>query len=137
MNVFSLYVNTLRDLIEAMIDLIKTPGLSCREPRSVCPVRESKKWIRRGKEGPVKKPTLKKPSKVERARVRLDAAVTRLEKALGQQGGATPSASGGEVQIQELETLRGENTRLREINEKVSARLDGAIGRLNAVIGEA
>ena len=85
----------------------------------------------------MKKPTLKKPTKVERARVRLDAAVVRLEKALAKQGGSTPSASGDEVQTQELEALRGENSRLREINETVSARLDGAIGRLNAVIGEA
>ncbi len=85
----------------------------------------------------MKKPTLKKPSKVERARVRLDAAVARLEKALRQQDGSTPSASGDEVQTRELEALRGENSRLMEINETVSARLDGAIGRLNAVIGEA
>ena len=85
----------------------------------------------------MKKPTLKKPSKVERARARLDAAVARLEMALGQQGGATPPASGAEVQPRELEALRGENSRLKEINQTVSARLDGAIGRLNAVIGEA
>ncbi len=84
----------------------------------------------------MKKPTLKKPSKVERARVRLDAAVARLEKALRQQDGS-PSASGDQVQTRDLEALRGENSRLREINETVSARLDGAIGRLNAVIGEA
>lgn len=85
----------------------------------------------------MKKPTLKKPSKVERARLRLDAAVARLEKALGQRGGSTPPASGDEVRTRELEALRGENSRLREINETVSARLDGAIGRLNQVIGEA
>ena len=85
----------------------------------------------------MKKPTLKKPSKVERARVRLDAAVARLEKALRQRDGDSPSASGDEVQTRDLEALRGENSRLREINETVSARLDGAIGRLNAVIGEA
>ncbi len=85
----------------------------------------------------MKKPTLKKPSKVERARVRLDTAVARLEKALGQQGGGSPPAPGDEVRTRELEALRGENSRLREINETVSARLDGAIGRLNAVIGEA
>ncbi len=85
----------------------------------------------------MKKPTLKKPSKVERARVRLDAAVARLEKALRQQDGSPPSASGDQVQTRELEALRGENSRLREINQTVSARLDGAIGRLNAVIGEA
>ncbi len=89
----------------------------------------------------MKKQTLKKPSKVERARVRLNAAVARLETALAQQAGSTPSASGDEVQtgVQagELEALRGENSRLREINETVSTRLDGAIGRLNAVIGEA
>ncbi len=85
----------------------------------------------------MKKTTLKKPSKVERAQSRLDAAVARLEKALRQQGGGSPLASGDEAQAQELEGLLSENSRLREINETVSARLDGAIGRLNAVIGEA
>lgn len=85
----------------------------------------------------MKKSTLKKSSKVERARVLLDDAVARLEKALGQQGGPTPSPSGDEVQTREMEALRGENSRLKEINQTVSARLDGAIGRLNAVIGEA
>ncbi len=85
----------------------------------------------------MKKPTLKKPSKVERARHRLDAAVARLEKALRQQGGSAPLASGDGVQARELEALLSENSKLREINETVSTRLDGAIGRLNAVLGEA
>lgn len=85
----------------------------------------------------MKKPALKKPSKVERARVRLDGAVARLEKALGQRDGGSSPASGDEAGIREMEALRGENSRLREINETVSARLDGAIGRLNAAIGEA
>ena len=85
----------------------------------------------------MKKPTLKKPSKVERAHVRLDSAVLRLEEALRQQGVDSPPASGDEDLARDMDALRGENSRLREINETVSARLDGAIGRLNAVIGEA
>ncbi len=85
----------------------------------------------------MKKPALKKPSKVERARIRLDAAVARMEEALTRQGGSPPPASGDEDQTQALESLLSENSRLREINETVSARLDGAIGRLNAAIGEA
>ncbi len=32
MNDYSLYINALRYLIEVMIDLVKTPGLSCRGP---------------------------------------------------------------------------------------------------------
>jgi len=84
----------------------------------------------------VKKSTLIKPSKVERARVRLDAAVARLEKALKQQGGAAAVSVDPNL-ARELEALRDENSRLRGVNETVSARLDSAIGRLNAVIGEA
>ena len=71
----------------------------------------------------MKKPTLKKPSKVERAQVRLDAAVVRLEEALRQRGGDTPPASGEEGLAREMEALRGENSRLREINKTVSTRL--------------
>ncbi len=87
---------------------------------------------------PVQKPNLKKPSKVERARYRLEGAVTRLEEVAGQRWEA-PAASEDEssaVTASEFEALRDENARLRALNETASQHLDAAIGRLRAVIEE-
>ena len=42
----------------------------------------------------MKKPNLKKPSKVERARARLDSAVARLEEALDRRLDSLPDAAG-------------------------------------------
>ncbi len=88
----------------------------------------------------MKKPSLQKPSKMERARVRLDGAVARLEAAITKRAEA---ANGDEVLTQpsgailkELEGLRNENARLKALNEVVSDRLDAAIGRLRSVIGD-
>jgi hypothetical protein len=85
--------------------------------------------VSRDKGTPLKKPNLQKPSKVERARARLDGAVTRLEAAIG----AAPSAG---VVAKELEGLRGENSELKALTATMSQRLDVAIGRLRTVIGE-
>ena len=86
------------------------------------------------------KSNLQKPSKVERARARLDGAVARLEAALESR---TITASDGHPDPEltrkleaELETLRGQKAHLKTVNETVSERLDGAIGRLRDVIGE-
>jgi len=118
---FVLYINKICCLVEAEVDRMKTPGLFCREIDSFVIGR------------PVSTSALKKPSKVERARSRLETAVGRLEKALKRQDGTAPSADPDLVR--EVDALRAENVRLRDVNETVSTRLDGAIGRLNAVIG--
>jgi hypothetical protein len=87
------------------------------------------------------KSILQKPSKVERARARLDAAVDRLEVALTNRAmnaaGDNPDSEIVRDLEAELETLRGQNAHLKTVNETVSGRLDGAIGRLKDVIGEA
>jgi len=89
------------------------------------------------KDGPVIKANLQKPSKVKRASTRLDAAVARLEAALESRTLST-SGEGLDPELsRELETLRGQNAQLRTVNETVSGRLDGAIGRLKDVLGEA
>ncbi len=89
----------------------------------------------------MKKPNLKKPSKVERARARLDSAVARLEKALYRRLDSPPDAAGKPTAetpsalVEELESLRDENAKLKGLNEIVTTRLDAAIGRLRTAIG--
>ncbi len=89
----------------------------------------------------MKKPNLKKPSKVELARTRLDGAVARLEEALDRRLDSLPDAAGKppaetpSALVEELESLRDENAKLKGLNEIVTTRLDAAIGRLRTVIG--
>lgn len=81
----------------------------------------------------VRKPTLQKPSKVERARMSLDEAVARLETAVARR--RDEGDADGAVSAAELEGLRDENVRLKALNETVAERLDATIGRLKVVIG--
>ena len=89
----------------------------------------------------MKKPNLKKPSKVERARARLDSAVARLEEALDRRLDSLPDAARKSTAetplalVEELESLRDENAKLKGLNEIVTTRLDAAIGRLRTAIG--
>ena len=89
----------------------------------------------------MKKPNLNKPSKVERARARLDSAVARLEEALDRRLDLLPDAAGKPTAatrlslVEELESLRDENAKLKGLNEIVTTRLDAAIGRLRTAIG--
>ena len=89
----------------------------------------------------MKKPNLKKPSKVERARARLDSAVARLEEALDRRLDSLPDAAGKPTAktpsalVEELESLRDENAKLKGLNEIVTTRLDAAIGQLRTAIG--
>ncbi|HEX9568897.1 MAG TPA: hypothetical protein VF987_04390 [Rhodospirillales bacterium] len=76
----------------------------------------------------MKKPNLQKSSKVERARVRLEGAVTRLERAAATAGPAALA--------RELQGLKDENADLKALTATVTERLDVAIGRLRTVIGE-
>ncbi|MHA1597991.1 MAG: hypothetical protein ACTSV1_04650 [Alphaproteobacteria bacterium] len=72
---------------------------------------------------------ISKPSQVERARGRLDAAVERLEQVIAESGGKVSSAM-----EQEVASLKTENERLGKLSGEVTARLDKAIGRLNGVL---
>lgn len=89
----------------------------------------------------MKKPNLKKPSRLERARTHLDAAVARLEEALDRRLDSLPDADGKPTAetpsalVEELESLRDENAKLKGLNEIVTTRLDAAIGRLRTAIG--
>lgn len=89
----------------------------------------------------MKKPNLNKPSKVERARARLDSAVARLEEALDRRLDSLPDAARKSTAetplalVEELESLRDENAKLKGLNEIVTTRLDAAIGRLRTAIG--
>ena len=73
-----------------------------------------------------------KPSRVDRAVERLDRALARLEAAAnsaGPIGGGTAGDGGADAE------LRAENNRLRAQNDEVKGRLDGAIERLEKVLG--
>ena len=120
------------------IDVAKGAVLSCLKARreaEATPFGESRKGLS------VKKPNLKKPSKVERARARLDSAVARLEEALDRRLDSLPDAAGKPTAetpsalVVELESLRDENAKLKGLNEIVTTRLDAAIGRLRTAIG--
>lgn len=86
----------------------------------------------------MKKPSLQKPSRVERARAHLDGAVARLEAAAKSRRQQSPlgeeQATGTDDLTQELEALRDENIHLKALNETVSDRLNSAISRIKSVI---
>ena len=89
----------------------------------------------------MKKPNLNKPSKVERARARLDSAVAQVEEALDRRLDSLPDAAGKPTAAtplalgEELESRRDEKAKLKGLNEIVTTRLDAAIGRLRTAIG--
>lgn len=68
-------------------------------------------------------------TKVEKARERLEKAVSRLE-ALSQDGSAPTAARAGE-----LESLKAERDALRDTSRAVSERLDTTIERIKGILG--
>lgn len=77
-----------------------------------------------------KNTTIQKPTKVQQAQQHLDAAVTRLEKALTAKAGKQAPAPDDAEVIQ----LREENSKLADVNEQIAGRLDSVILRLRAAI---
>jgi len=71
-----------------------------------------------------------KSAQPQKAWERLDQAVTRMEAAVK----ARPSLSNDRVDSEESDELRKENSTLKEVNDIVSARLDGAINRLRTIL---
>lgn len=85
----------------------------------------------------VTRTSISKPSKVNRARERLAEAVARLEAALpAEEGQSTENLVKQAELTAEIQVLRDENYRLRELNKKVSERLDAVIGRFKQAIGD-
>lgn len=80
----------------------------------------------------MQKGNLQKPTRMERARTRLDDAVARLEAASENRAGRGPS---DEIS-RELEQLRAENSAFKALHEDTSSRLNTAIGRLRSVMGD-
>ncbi len=66
-------------------------------------------------------------TRLEKARERLEKAVSRLE-ALALEEGPNPALS------EELEALRAENAAMRESSRTVSDRLDGAVNRIKGIL---
>lgn len=70
-------------------------------------------------------------TRIEEAARRLERAVTRLEKAASR---LPPEGVETRQLALELAEAQAENKRLREVNEAVATRLDGALERLSAVL---
>ncbi len=75
-------------------------------------------------------------SKMDQACARLETAVSRLEAALKATapGNGSPNDAPDALMTEELAAVRDENAALKQMNEKVSGRLDSAIGRLKEVL---
>jgi glutathione S-transferase len=95
---------------------------------------------------------LQKPSRVEQARGRLDAALAKLESALAakpaSQGDNPDAAVGGALSgamaeatarisdLQaELDKVRARNAELHRVNDQVGTRIDGVIAKLKSSVG--
>ncbi len=73
---------------------------------------------------------------VKESRSRVDAALERLEQAAGPGGPAAAEQAELAELDNQLGTARGEIARLQGANEQVSKRLDAAIGKVKALIGD-
>ncbi len=80
----------------------------------------------------VNKASIKKPTRVERARARLDKAVSRLESSL-KGGGGTADADDGLAG--KLKAELAKSAAIEEVNLNVSERLDDTIIRLKGILG--
>jgi len=87
---------------------------------------------------------IQKPSRVSRARNRLETAIERLETAIrnrapGDGGGNGQDATQGPQlnSLQnEIRSLKDENVNLKDTQRQVSQRLDAAVHRLKGLVGE-
>jgi hypothetical protein len=70
-------------------------------------------------------------SSIQVAKAKLDAALTRLEKSIESKTG---SASGNGALDKELVAAKAEISELKEKNQIVSTRLDGAIDRMKEIL---
>ena len=80
----------------------------------------------------VKKPAIQKPGKVEQARLRVEAAITRLEVALAARDESIDDVAVLNARIQ---SLLEANATLKQNNHELGARIDFAIERLRSAIG--
>jgi division protein CdvB (Snf7/Vps24/ESCRT-III family) len=73
-------------------------------------------------------------ARLDEAQKRLNAAITRLERAV--EAKAKASEAGQAWSAQEIEALKAENDELRRASSEAGQRLDTAIERLQGVLGE-
>ena len=76
---------------------------------------------------------LKKPSRLDQARVRLDSALANLESALLNNVNSGSSGDGDHLALrleQENAVLKARNQILSDLNQRIVGRLDGIIARL-------
>ena len=88
--------------------------------------------LTKGRARLVKKPAIQKPGKVEQARLRVEAAIKRLEATLTARDESTDDVAVLNARIQ---SLLEANATLRQNNHEIGARIDSAIERLRSAIG--
>ena len=88
--------------------------------------------LTKGRARLVKKPAIQKPGKVEQARLRVEAAIKRLEAALSARDESNDDVAVLNARIQ---SLLEANATLRQNNHEIGARIDSAIERLRSAIG--
>ena len=106
------------------VDAIRGLALSCPPGRA---------GVSRG----MKKSELTKPTRVERAKSRLDKAVLRLEEVLGTIDARLESAGKEEISeiARDMRSALRDRDALKAANRDMATRLDGAITRIRAVLG--
>jgi prefoldin subunit 5 len=75
-------------------------------------------------------------SRLDEAQQRLNAALTRLERAADAKVKAARQAGASGVDPEQVAALRAENAQLRQASAEAGARLDTAIARLEGVLDE-
>ena len=80
----------------------------------------------------MKKPSILKPARVDRAQERLERAIDRLEAAIE---GRTEAIAQANELSHRVGGIEGENEQLRQLTTEVSDRLDAAIVRMRAIVG--
>ena len=80
----------------------------------------------------MKRPTIQKLVRVERAQERLAQAIDRLEAALNARAEVLNDVG---TMHRQIDNVKSENRRLQQVNTEVSGRLDDAIYRIREIVG--
>ncbi len=127
----------LRAISQVAFDENCGTGLTSGHSRVWCVVGQSLRGDEKGADTGMSTSTIAKASKVDRAVERLEAAVDRLDLALtvntSRVSDASASAADDSEHKAALDSLRQENSGLRDLNRTAADRLAGAITRLESL----
>ncbi|GEM_PF-939678 len=81
------------------------------------------------------KPSTQSTSSIQVAKSKLDAALDRLDKAIDSKAKSTNGSGAGNSKLnKELSAAKAEISELKEKNQIISTRLDGAIGHMKEIL---